>query len=258
VIEDPCVPAGRHPPGPLPHAATLFGGGKTPFRIKTVSTNPTSTERQIEQLRQQAQQLLRQGRYPDALAASLEACNLSLRHLAADHPGLGLSLRSLAEVCERQGNYTEAEPLLQEAHEAIGRSRGEDDALYAATLAMLAGVHRDRGNLPAALPLYQRALETFGRLSAETDPCYVLTLNGLARVYAGQHRHREAEELLRRAVRSSSAGRRKPTPCMPSSWIAWRPWMCSKTLRRPRKPASKRWRSAAAPLARTIPILRGP
>ena len=119
-----------------------------------------------------AQQLILEF-YPDALAAAVEACNLSLRHLAPDHPALAPSFQMLAEVCERAGNYTAAEPLLQEAREVVRRSRGEENALYATVLAMLAGVHRDRWDLAAALPLYQQAREIFKRVAAENDPLYV-------------------------------------------------------------------------------------
>jgi Flp pilus assembly protein TadD len=128
-------------------------------------------EQQIEQLGAQATLFVQQGRYPQALAAATEACDLSLRRLGAVHPRFAVSLQALGLVCQVTGKQGEAERLYQQSVEVFRRIEGEENANYAMALSQLAGLHRERETMMRPDRSSSRRRRSSAGFREKTVPC---------------------------------------------------------------------------------------
>jgi CHAT domain-containing protein/Tfp pilus assembly protein PilF len=164
-----------------------------------MSANPAAIEQQIEQLRGQWTQFLHLQRFPEALAAVAEACDLARQHLGPEHPTFATTLSNLAGTHQVLGNYAEAERLYQQTCDLL-RRRGEDNAPYARALNGLAQLYVAVRNYDAALPHFQQAQEIFRRVLGEDNPEYAGSLTSLAQLYEARYQYQEAEPLYLRAV----------------------------------------------------------
>lgn len=104
-----------------------------------------SIKKRIEQLNQQATQLMQQGRYEQAMQLTTEAFDLAHQHLGEENPEFAKSLHILAVLYHRMGNYDEAEQLYRQALKIQHKVLGEEDPDFAVTLNNLGELYKDMG-----------------------------------------------------------------------------------------------------------------
>ena len=112
-----------------------------------------------EALRDQAVAITHCGELAPAEALLLRALDLQERVLGPEHPELGRTLATLAEVLRLGGRLREADPLLRRALALQEAALGPDHPLVGKTLALLALLEKEHGRPERALGLLERAIE---------------------------------------------------------------------------------------------------
>jgi CHAT domain-containing protein/tetratricopeptide (TPR) repeat protein len=150
-------------------------------------------------LSQQVDELLRAGRYADALPIAQRALAKLKERYPEDDFHHSILLSRIAEIYARQGRYSDAEPYYRRALAVDEHTFGPDNFLITISVLRLADMHRLL-NMADAEVLYKRVLALYEKnLGGENDRVAGV-LNALATLYFQQERMREAEALYKRAL----------------------------------------------------------
>lgn len=155
--------------------------------------------RRAGRLRDQALQLVEDGRYSDAEPLAKEALHIYERIFDKTHRFTLFAVEELASICRLLGRPSEAEALyvrrLEAAEEAV--RGGGFNAI--GPLNNLALFYRDEGRFAEGEPLLRRALEISELRLGRNHPDTVAVLINLAGLNRGLHRYGEAERLYKLA-----------------------------------------------------------
>jgi CHAT domain-containing protein/tetratricopeptide (TPR) repeat protein len=198
--------------------ANTYGAGATGSyqleRRVATETDQTLAEALAEatQLNQRANELLRAGRYEEAIPFAERSIAIREQALGENHPLVAQSLNSLAELYRAQGNYAQAEPLFQRSLVIVEQSLGANHPDVAASLNNLAALYQAQGNYAQAEPLFQRSLVIVEQSLGANHPDVATVLNNLASLYKAQGNYAQAEPLLQRslAIREQALGENHP------------------------------------------------
>lgn len=148
---------------------------------------------------QLAWNVAQQGKYEEAERILRDQVSGAEEAHGAGHPGLWMTLQSLALVLQRQGRHAEAEAMLRRVL-ATRRREHDENTLTASIMHDLAVVLHERGKHVEAQILLEDALAMRQHLLGSEHPASGESMRALATTLAAQGRYEAAEWLLRRAV----------------------------------------------------------
>jgi tetratricopeptide (TPR) repeat protein len=148
----------------------------------------------------QAEKLLKEARYAEALEAAKEALKVAENTFGAETLNAAAALNRLGEVCEKQGNYADAETLLQRALSIREKILGSENYDVAASLNMLGELYGTEGKYSEAEEVFQRALSIREKILGPEHLDVAQSQEGLAEVYRVQGKYARAEPLYRHAL----------------------------------------------------------
>jgi len=108
---------------------------------------------------QQAKELMKAGKFEEALPLARQALEIRERKLGPDHPGTAGALLMLAGIQDGQFHYYKALRLYQRALKIREKALGPEHPDTAASMALLARVYAILGFFDKGLPLAQQALK---------------------------------------------------------------------------------------------------
>jgi tetratricopeptide (TPR) repeat protein len=155
-----------------------------------------------------ATELIRAGKFAEAIAPASAALAAAEAELGPDHPDTGRILVFLAQLYRHEGKYDEAEPLHKKGLAIMEKAAGTDNDetnRYRESLAFL--YHIERRDQDAE-SLLRKSLASRGTLSGTGDPDLCKSLDILAMLYRSQDRYDEAEAVVKRclAARENALG----------------------------------------------------
>jgi CHAT domain-containing protein/Tfp pilus assembly protein PilF len=151
-------------------------------------------------LHQRVFELVRQGKYAEALPLAERALAIRKRELGPDNLMVAHSLNQLAAVYRSQGDLARAEPMLLEALRIREAFAGPEGLIVAASLNSLAVVYRDKGDYTGAVAQLRRALSIFEKQTGAESTDTALTEGNLASLYQDMGAYAEAEKHALRAL----------------------------------------------------------
>ncbi len=172
--------------------------------------NPTFAQSndELSAFNRQVQELIKAGKYNEALATAQRALSLVERRFGAEHPSSAAWINLIAYLHNAQGRYADAERLYKRALAVREKALGPNHPDVAATLNNLAGSYQDQGRHAEAGPLFRRTLAIREKAHGANHPDVAQSLNNLALLLSAQGRYSEAEPLFRRglAIREKAHG----------------------------------------------------
>ena len=171
----------------------------TAFSAPTPS--PGSRLSEADNLDRRLDELLKTGKYSEAIPLAAQALHLREKELGPEHVGTALSLNNLGYLYLQIGDYAKAEPLFQGALKISEKALGPEHPGTARSLHNLAGLYRAMGNYAKAEPLFQRALKIWEKALGPEHPNTATTLNNLAAIYYEMGDYAKAEPLYQRALK---------------------------------------------------------
>ena len=150
-------------------------------------------------LNQQANQLIDQGKYQEAIPIAERALEVAKRTLGPEQPETAEALNNLGFVFKMIGDYAKAEPLCQEALRIRQKVLGPEHPDTATSLNNLASLYRATGAYAKAEPLYQEALQILQKVFGPEHPNTATSLENLALLNFELGQIDEATALARQA-----------------------------------------------------------
>jgi CHAT domain-containing protein/tetratricopeptide (TPR) repeat protein len=174
-----------------------------PLCIALAASASAAEDKQLTaatELRQQADDLMHQGRYGESEPLYRRAFAIVERSRGADSIEVATIVNQLALVYREQGRYGEAEPLLKRSLAIRERVLGPQHLDVAQSLDNLGGVYLVQGRYGEAEPLARRALEIEEKALGPKHPRVATSLNNLAYDLRRLGRYADAEPLAKRAL----------------------------------------------------------
>ncbi|MCA8942756.1 MAG: tetratricopeptide repeat protein [Planctomycetes bacterium] len=181
--------------GRMAEADELLGGAAATWAPATVD----SAENAIN-LDNRSGLYFRQGRLPEAEAASRESLAMKRRLWGDDSPGVAFSHRELAWNLFHRGDYEASEAEYREAVAGLRRWFGDDHAEVIRTVAQLGGCLAAHGKYPEAEPHYRQLLAQVRAGRAASVTSLDIALARLGSVLLEQGKYAEAEPVLRECL----------------------------------------------------------
>src|SRR6266704_86219 len=160
------------------------------------SSNPLH----IARLSIKRNQLIRQGRYDEALALTTESYAWIRQSLGESHTAFAICAGDLAQLHHARGDYTRAEPLYQQALAIWRRIRRSLSPEIAQGLNNLGLLYYAKGDYSQAESLYREALAIWRKTRRSTHPEIAYCLNNLAELYRTTGDYAQAEPLYQEAL----------------------------------------------------------
>ncbi len=151
-------------------------------------------------LKSDADEMVRAGKYDEALPLAEKSLAIREQELGAEHPDVANSLYSLAGILSTQGDYKRAEPLYQRAVDIAEKALGQEHPLLALYLSRFANLYYYTGDYARAERLYKLALLIQEKTLGVEHPDVGYTLDRLAYVYRTQGDFTRAEPLFQRSL----------------------------------------------------------
>jgi tetratricopeptide (TPR) repeat protein len=151
-------------------------------------------------LNQQANQLIDQGKYQEAIPIAERALEVAKRTLGPEQPETVEALNNLGFVFKMIGAYAKAEPLYQEALRILQKVLGPEHPDTATSLNNLAELYQAMGEYAKAEALLQEALRIQQKVLGPEHPDTATSLNNLAELYQAMGEYAKAEALLQEAL----------------------------------------------------------
>jgi tetratricopeptide (TPR) repeat protein len=148
------------------------------------------------QLIAQYQNLVRQGKYADALPVIRRALELAEQFPAEDTRRLD-SAMMLASLLDSLARYDEA---IAQYSSLLSNLGGKNSSTEAGLLRAIGRIHVVSRRYEDALAFYDQALRIDQKLFPENDPRMAVGLLGITDVYLAQGRHKDAEPYARKAL----------------------------------------------------------
>jgi tetratricopeptide (TPR) repeat protein len=152
-------------------------------------------------LNQQVNQLIKQGKYQEAIPIAEKAVEVAKRVRGPEDPDTTTALNNLGNLYQDMGEYAKAEPLLQEALRIRQKVLGPEHTDTASSLNNLALLYQAMGEYAKAEPLYREALRIRQKVLGPEHPDTANSLNNLAGLYLAMGEYAKAEPLYQEALR---------------------------------------------------------
>lgn len=161
----------------------------------------SNIKQQIDQYRQQVEQLYQQGQYEQAIGFAQRVRDLAFEYFGDEHPEFAGILNDLALLYYSIGRYEDAESLYLKAMEIYRKGPGgEEHPEFATSLNNLAVLYRKISRYLDAEPLYLKAVEIRRKALGEEHPRFAQSLSNLAMLYYSIGRYVDAEPLYLKAI----------------------------------------------------------
>ncbi len=149
----------------------------------------------------QAHQLVKEGKYLEAISLQKRILSDRERNLGPDHPDVAKSLGKLAVLYIVLKQYSKAEPLCERKLEILDKALGPDHPDVAMSLDSLARTYFLSKQYSRAEPLFQRAIRIGEKTLGSDHPDVAIFLDGLAQLHRVQKKYSSAESLFKRSIR---------------------------------------------------------
>lgn len=153
----------------------------------------------------EAQRLLDEGKYPEAIPLGERALEILEKTLGPKHPTVAECRDLLCGLYLRQGDYVKADPLCERAFHIQEATLGPNHPGLVKSLGNLADLYASKGLGQKAKPLYQREYQIQEAAFGENHPEMARSLGRLALFYSSQGLDKEAEPMLQRALQIQEA-----------------------------------------------------
>jgi len=151
-------------------------------------------------MNEQAETLLAQGKYAQALPLFEKALEINRRLLTDEHPDTAVTYGNVAKDLYAQGKYTQAQPLFEKALGTQRRLLTDDHPDTATTYNNVAVNLMAQGKYAAAQPLYVKGLEIKRQLLTDDHPDTAITYGNVATNLNAQGKYAQAQPLLEKAL----------------------------------------------------------
>ena len=155
---------------------------------------------QARRLKTETTQLMRAGKYDEALPPAERSLAIMEQELGAEHVEVANSLCTLAYILSTKGDYKRAEPLYQRAVAIGEKTLGQEHPGLARYLYRFGNLYNYTGDYARAESLYQRALLIQEKALGVEHPDVGTTLEQLASLYRTYGDFTRAEPLFQRAL----------------------------------------------------------
>jgi len=173
---------------------------KTSRRVAPLPREDRVAYQSTRSMMNQAEALMAQRKYAEALPLAEKALEIRRRLLTDDHPDTANSYNTLAYDLNAQGKYAAARPLFEKALEIRRRLLSDDHPHTASSFNNVAYNLNVQGKYAAAQPLYEKALEIYRRLLSDDHPDTALGYNNLAHNLYAQGKYAQAQPLFEKAL----------------------------------------------------------
>jgi uncharacterized RDD family membrane protein YckC len=147
-----------------------------------------------------AKELVKAGKFADAIVSASGALAAAEAQLGPDHPDTGRILVFLAQLYRHEGKYDEAEPLHKRGLAIMEKAAGTDNDEIINYRESLAFLYRIERRYQDAESLLGRSLTSREKLSGPGNPELCRNLDALAMLYQSQNRYDEAEAAIKRCL----------------------------------------------------------
>jgi CHAT domain-containing protein len=144
--------------------------------------------------------LLRAGKYDEAIPVLERALVIRERVLGINHTDVADAINSLAKVHTSKGEYSKGEALFRRALIIREKWYGPEHPDVADSINGLANIFKFKGDYVKAEPLYQRAVAIGEGSLGPEHPVLAILLMNLASIHQYKNENAKAEALLQRAV----------------------------------------------------------
>jgi CHAT domain-containing protein/Tfp pilus assembly protein PilF len=157
-------------------------------------------ESRLQDLNTQVAQLVRQGKFADAVPLAAEALKVAETTFGPDSAQAATALGTLGLTYYYQRQYAQAEPLFERAVRTAEKATGPDSPELASDLGNLALDYAQQGRVADAIPLLERTVSIYEKSLGPDNPKVAMALNGLAALYVRQAKYAQAEQPYQRAL----------------------------------------------------------
>jgi CHAT domain-containing protein len=165
------------------------------------------------ELNNQVSELLRQGKYKEALPVAMDALQVAKGTYSPDHPNLATALDAAGAVFYHLGNYKNSEELYKlalEVQQNALRSGHRDSEGFATTLSNLGVLYLDEGRYSEAKPLLESSVEVGKKHSRPLDRANQMNNLGLLNKKQGNYAAAESYYLAAKEIREIECGADDP------------------------------------------------
>lgn len=155
---------------------------------------------EIERSHKKSVELMKAGRYTDAISLSQRALELMEQSLGPAHPLVTIEMGYLGTLYHVIGAFSEAETLYLRALAIQEKSVGPEHPELALTMAGLASVYYRMGQFMKAEALLQQALAIQEKAVGPEHQAVATIVTMLASIYLAIRDYAQAERLLKRAL----------------------------------------------------------
>ncbi|MGA9753943.1 MAG: tetratricopeptide repeat protein [Desulfobaccales bacterium] len=155
------------------------------------------------ELIRQTRELMKAGKFEEALPLARQALEIREKKLGPDHPGTAGSLMLVGRIEDAQFRFYKALPLYQRALKIREKTLGPDNPDTAASMALLARIYAILGFFDKGLPLAQQALKIREKALGPDNPQTALSLMILGFLYGQMGDHDKALLLTQQSLRIS-------------------------------------------------------
>jgi tetratricopeptide (TPR) repeat protein len=152
-------------------------------------------EADAETLGTEVDQLMREGKYAEAVPRANKLLSICERTVGAEHPATGIILDKLGRLYDASGDYAHAESTLQQAVGILEKTRGANDRHTTNALNDLAELYRHTGAYAKAESIYKRVLETDRASGSKDERNTAAVMANLASVYTSMGEYAKAEQI---------------------------------------------------------------
>ena len=178
--------------------ASLAIGG-----LSAAAPSPAPHPSEADKLDRQVQELVKFGKYSEAIPPATQALHLCESALGAEHPRTARALNSLGEALTHAAQYGNAEPLFERALRIDEKVFGANHVDTSRSLNDLGWLYLKMSRYDKAEPFLQRALKIREKALGPEHPRTALSLANLADLYSSKGDYAKAEPLILRALKIS-------------------------------------------------------
>ena len=170
------------------------------FLIPTPCLAGSPDEDRVYALINKYEQLLKLGRYQEAIIYAEELVTAGEKVYGTDHPNVAVFLNNFAMLYYALGDYPRAEPLYKRSLAIREKAFGKEHPNVATALVNLALLYKSQGDFIRAESLYKRSLKIMEKALGPEHPNVAANLNNLAGLYYSLGDYSKAEPLYQRAL----------------------------------------------------------
>jgi len=184
-------------------AAGKRGGASPAAPLEVSSPGRPGEAGDAAALVEQARELMKAGKFEEALPLAQRALEIREKNLGPNHPAVAGSLMLLANAYDGLFFYYRALPLYQRALKIREQALGPEHPDTAASMTRLARSYQIVGSFDKALPLAQRALKIREKALGPEDPLTAQSMSVLGFLYAQMGAHDKALPLMQQSLKVS-------------------------------------------------------